>query len=69
MYIFWNKINLIMEQLLEKLQEIKRIAVNSSPVIEDLTQEAIQYLIDNPTFTKEEVMEKLNRIEGIETDD
>lgn len=58
-----------MKELLHKLQEIKMIADNSNPVIADLVQEAIQHLIDNPTFTKEEVMEKLNRLEGLETND
>ena len=58
-----------MEQLLNKLQEIRMLAENTNPVIEDLAQEAIQHLIDNPTFTKEEVMEKLNRLDGIETND
>ena len=58
-----------MEQVLEILQEIRLIGETSNPVVQDLADKAINLMLNNPTFTKDEVMDILNRKEGIIVDD
>ena len=57
-----------MEKLLELAQEIKWLSETSSPTIHDLSCEMVEYILDNPMFSKEEIMQMLNRRDNIEVE-
>jgi len=58
-----------MEQVLEILQEIRGIGETSNPVVGDLATKAINLILNNPTLTHKEMIEILDRKEGIDPKD
>jgi len=58
-----------MEEVLEILQEIRGIGEASNPVVGDLATKAINIILNNPTLTHKEMMDILDRKEGIDSND
>jgi len=58
-----------MKEIRKIVDEIVTLAEPVSPVIYDLSKELQDILTDNTIYTHAEVMDILNRIEGIERDE
>jgi DNA-binding PucR family transcriptional regulator len=58
-----------MKRINELVSEIVRISENSSPVIHDLSNELKSILDDETIYTHAEVVDILNRKEGIVIDE
>ena len=57
-----------MEKLKQLLKEIEWLSSTSSGVINDMAQEALRILDTKDFYTKEEIMQMLNRRDNIETE-
>lgn len=62
-----NKV--IMEEIKQIIKEIVWLAETHSPTIHDLAEIALEKLNSNTFYTHNEVLEILNRKEGIETEE
>ena len=58
-----------MEEILKILQEIRDIGEVSNPVIQGLAEKAMRLVSENHLYTKEEVLNILDRRDGIEVED
>ena len=50
-----------MDEIVDLLFEIRRLAEGTSPVIHDLSQEALDHLSKNNLYTMDEIMKMLDR--------
>ena len=58
-----------MEEIKQIIKEISWLAESSSPVMHDMAELALEKLNSNTFYTHNEVLEILNRKEGIETEE
>jgi hypothetical protein len=58
-----------MEELKQKIKDMEHIAQDSNPVLYDMICELLDFIENNTLYTHYEVLEIINRKEGIESEE